>query len=253
MTTPHQGVALSSLLPVSPRRIGDSELNAISGRDLHAFLEVGKVFAAWMPEQIEAYGFVEHRDFEVFSESGKNPQGGRPAKEYLLSLDMAKELAMVQRTEKGKQARLYFLECERRAHAPALNPANLSRLQLIELAMQAEQERLVLECRVAEIEPKAVALDRIATADGAMCLTNAAKALQINPKRLMSWLHEMEWIYRRAGSGVWTAHQPKLRSGHLIHKVTTVSRTDGSEKVVEQVLVTAKGLAALAKFMGGAA
>jgi phage anti-repressor protein len=83
-------------------------------KDLHGFLEVGKDFSAWMPESIEAFGFVEHQDFEVFSESGENSKGGRPRKEYMISISMAKELAMVQRTPKGKQARLYFIECEKK-------------------------------------------------------------------------------------------------------------------------------------------
>jgi len=73
----------------------------VDARGLHAFLGVGKVFGTWITEQIAAYGFVEHRDFEVLTNSGENPQGGRPTKTYMLSLDMAKELAMVSRTIKG--------------------------------------------------------------------------------------------------------------------------------------------------------
>ena len=101
------------------------EVSAISGepaqtcdaRELHQFLEVGKVFAAWIQERIEQYGFEQGKDYEVFSDSGNNPQGGRPSKEYTITIDMAKELAMVERNEKGKQARQYFIECERRAKA----------------------------------------------------------------------------------------------------------------------------------------
>ena len=90
---------------------------------LHAFLGVGKDFSTWMPESIEAFGFVEHVDFEVLPNSGFNPQGGRPTKEYMIGLSMAKELAMVQRTAKGKEARLYFIECERKA-VKAMVPVN---------------------------------------------------------------------------------------------------------------------------------
>jgi len=76
----------------------------VDARGLHAFLGVGMFFANWITDQIAAYGFVEHRDFEVIANSGKNPQGGRPTKTYMLSLDMAKELAMVSRTAKGPPA-----------------------------------------------------------------------------------------------------------------------------------------------------
>ena len=79
---------------------------------------MGKEFANWIKDQIESFGFIDGSDFEVIAESGKNPLGGRPTKEYMISISMAKELAMVQRTTKGKQARLYFIECERRSLAP---------------------------------------------------------------------------------------------------------------------------------------
>lgn len=131
--------------------------------------------------------------------------------------------------------------------APALNPANFSRMQLIELAMQAEQERLVLERQVIELRPRAAALDLIATASaGATNITQAAKALGIGPKVLFAWLHAHEWIYRRPGGRGWVAYQHRLQQGLLEHKVTTVHREDGSEKLVEQVLVTGKGLTRLA-------
>ena len=74
----------------------------ISARELHKFLEVGKVFGAWINERIEQFGFIENQDYVVFSEIGKNPKGGRPMKEYLLSIDMAKELSMLERNGKGE-------------------------------------------------------------------------------------------------------------------------------------------------------
>ena len=79
---------------------GDQQVNAVDAPGLHQFLGVGKHFSTWMPEQIAAYGFIEHKDFEVLPGSGLNPQGGRPTKDYMLSIDMAKDLAMVQRTDK---------------------------------------------------------------------------------------------------------------------------------------------------------
>lgn len=145
-------------------------------------------------------------------------------------------------------------ELEEQAAKPTLNPANFSRLQLIELAMQAEQERLViekeklvLEHKVEELTPKAKALDRIADADGTMNPTVAAKALQIQPKRLFDWMREQHWIYRRPGGSGNVAYQDKIQVGYLTHKVTTVQREDGTDKVCEQVLVTAKGLAKLSQ------
>jgi phage antirepressor YoqD-like protein len=141
-------------------------------------------------------------------------------------------------------------ELEVQVEKPSLNPANLSRLQLLEMAMQAEQERLALEHKVEVLEPKAEALDRIADAEGTMNPTVAAKALQVQPKKLFDYLREKRWIYRRPGGKGNVAYQDKIQSGYLTHKITTVQRDDGTEKVVEQVLVTAKGLAKLSQAFG---
>ena len=141
----------------------------------------------------------------------------------------------------------------------ARNPiAALSRVDLLKLALDSEEQRLVLETKVnaqsavlALQAPKVAALDVLTTrTDGALCITNSAKDLQVQPKRLFSWLQEHDWIYRRAGGSGYVAHQARIKSGLLEHKITTVERSDGSAKMVEQVLVTAKGLAKLAAELG---
>ena len=109
------------------------------------------------------------------------------------------------------------------------------------------ESRQMAETKLALVAPKAEALDRIADADGTMNLTLAAKALQAQPKKLFNWLREKHWIYRRPGGSGNIAYQDKIQAGLLTHKVTTVQREDGTDKVVEQVLVTGKGLAKLAE------
>ena len=88
--------------------------SAVSARDLYQFLESKQQFSDWIQSRIKDYGFIEGQDFEVFHNFIKNSNGGRPTIEYAISLDMAKELSMVERTEKGKQARIYFIECEKK-------------------------------------------------------------------------------------------------------------------------------------------
>jgi len=170
--------------------------------------------------------------------------GLRAPIEYHLSIDMAKELSMVERSPQGKKARLYFIECERLAKTPLIETPEMqmARGLLAAAAMIDDKNR-----QIAVLEPKAAALDRIATADGSLCITNAAKDLQVRPKDLFAFLSGHKWIYRRAGGGGFVAYQDKLQSGLLEHKVTLVSRSDGSEKLTEQVLVTAKGMARLAE------
>lgn len=119
------------------------------------------------------------------------------------------------------------------------------------LAADMVDQRDQAQAALAVAAPKVAALDLLATrADGSVCITNAAKDLQVQPKRLFNWLQEHEWIYRRAGGAGFVAHQPRLRTGYLEHKITTVERSDGSSRMVEQVLVTPKGLARLASEFG---
>ncbi len=111
---------------------------AVSARELHQFLESKQEFANWIKSRIDKYGLIENQDFEVFDNFIKNPDGGRPLKEYILKVDTAKELAMVEGNEKGKLARLYFIEMEKKAKEPRqfLLPTrkrNQQRIELIEL------------------------------------------------------------------------------------------------------------------------
>ncbi|MGF7433115.1 phage antirepressor KilAC domain-containing protein [Pasteurella bettyae] len=104
--------------------------------------------------------------------------------------------------------------------------------------------------KVIELTPKANAFDRIATkSDGSLNLTESAKHLQVPPKKFNQFLFAHGWIYRRAGGKSWVAYQDKLKSGYLEHKVHTVHQYDGTESLYPQVLITAKGLAKLAKML----
>lgn len=102
------------LITITTKEIGSRAERCVNGRDLHAFLEVGKKFADWIKNRIEEYGFQQGTDYEVFPEFGKNPEGGRPYMEYSLTVDMAKHLCMIEKNKKGHEARMYFIECERR-------------------------------------------------------------------------------------------------------------------------------------------
>jgi len=114
------------------------------------------------------------------------------------------------------------------------------------LLLTYSEKAMVLEKRVQELLPSQEALQRISEADGSLCITDAAKALQMRPKDLFEWLRQNGWIYRRPGTSHDLGYQSKTTSGLLEHKVTTVLKADGSEKVTEQVRVTPRGLTKLA-------
>ncbi|ELS0828881.1 antA/AntB antirepressor family protein [Escherichia coli] len=103
----------SQLIPVFNGTIANETTLLVNARDLHTFLGVGKRFASWITERIEEYGFVENQDYIAISQ--KREIGyGRGKKDYHLTLDTAKETAMVERNEKGRQIRRYFIECEKK-------------------------------------------------------------------------------------------------------------------------------------------
>ncbi|WP_052143554.1 antA/AntB antirepressor family protein [Aeromonas hydrophila] len=236
------------LIPVGQRQIGDDLVQTVNARELHAFMEVGKVFAAWIQERIEQFGFVENQDFIVISETGKNPKGGRPSKEYFLTLDMAKELSMLERNAKGKQARQYFIQCEQMVQQKPVDPmvALNDPATMRGLLLTYTEKVLVLEEQVEGMKPKVEALERIAIADGSLNLTEAAKALQQPPRKFNQHLCNLRWIYKRTGGRHWLGYQDKVQQGLVEHKVTAVSLADGSERLCEQVRITPKGLTKLA-------
>ncbi|MFP3709107.1 phage regulatory protein/antirepressor Ant [Paraburkholderia sp. SIMBA_009] len=141
-----------------------------------------------------------------------------------------------------------FMALRERAAAPLdlTNPETLRTL-VQSLAGQSLQ----LQQQIATLEPKAHALDRLGSADGSMCVTDAAKTLNVPPKALFAWLSEHAWIYRRGVA--WIAYQTALDRGVMEHRVTTIHRDDGTDKAATQARVTAKGLTLLAKKLAEAA
>lgn len=100
---------MDNLIPFHKNEDGEI---LVSGRDLHEFLEIGKDFTNWFKDMIK-YGFTEGEDFTPISAKSN---GGRPRTDYVMTSDMAKELSMIQRTDRGKQARQYFIEMEKKAN-----------------------------------------------------------------------------------------------------------------------------------------
>lgn len=123
----------SQLIPVFSGTISNETTLLVNARDLHTFLDVGKRFASWIVERIAEYGFVENQDFMIISQVREKIGRGRPAKDYHLTLDTAKELAMVERNEKGRQVRRYFIECEKK-------------LRSMQPAQQFTDEEIILLC-----------------------------------------------------------------------------------------------------------
>lgn len=165
-------------------------------------------------------------------------------KEFLLPKDLTLTLVAGYNIQLRHRIvkRLEELEVQARDPMRALNDPAMMRGLLLTYS-----EKLI------ELQPKADALDRIATADGSLCVTDAAKALQVRPKDLFGKLQTEHWIYRRTGGKGYLGYQAKVQSGLVEHKVDTIIKPDGSEIIREQVRITPKGLAKLAGSFGATA
>ncbi|END3245910.1 antA/AntB antirepressor family protein [Escherichia coli] len=128
----------SQLIPVFNGTIANETTLLVNARDLHTFLGVGKRFASWITERIAEYGFVENQDYILVSPNReiKGRGGDRRSKDYHLTLDTAKETAMVERNEKGRQIRRYFIECEKK----------LRNIQPLQTELQFTAEEIILLC-----------------------------------------------------------------------------------------------------------
>ncbi|HAW0564640.1 TPA: phage antirepressor Ant [Escherichia coli] len=128
----------TQLIPVFNGTIANETTLLVNARDLHTFLGVGKRFASWITERIEEYGFVENQDYILVSPNReiKGRGGDRRSKDYHLTLDTAKETAMVERNEKGRQIRRYFIECEKK----------LRNIQPVQTEQQFTAEEIILLC-----------------------------------------------------------------------------------------------------------
>ncbi len=235
--------------------LGGRQVRAVNARELHAFLQVGKKFADWFRERVAQYDFVEGVDFqsfEVFPETGKNPSGGRPTKEYAITIDMAKELSMVERNEQGKKARAYFIECERVAReVKTIDPMQVLNdpAAMRGLLLTYSEKVLALEARVEAQEIKVATLDRIEGADGSLCLTDAAKTLKVRPIDLIRFMDGRRWIYKRPQNRNWIGYHDKIAGGYLEHDDHLYIDKEGRERVSTQVKVTGKGLLRLAELL----
>lgn len=238
---------IEALIHINQSNINNEEIQTVNARELHSYLDSKQDFSTWIKKRINDYGFIENTDFVRFHK--KMEANNATVIDYFITIDMAKELSMVERNQKGKEARQYFIQCEKQSKQDPIKALN-DPLMMRGLLLTYSERVLLLEEQLEEMKPTVKAFDRIATkAEGSMCVTDTAKHLQVQPRKFFQELNAMGWIYKRTGCSHWLGYQDKVKQGLLEHKVTTVSRSDGSEKIVEQVLVTPKGLAKLSQIL----
>lgn len=231
----------------------DFDTQTVSARELHEGLEVRTAFKDWFPRMIE-YGFEAGKDFcSKMSES----TGGRPAIDYLISVDMAKQICMLQRSEKGKQYRQYFLDLEKAWNTPEQIFARALKLADKEIEKLRSNNSELLE-DVQRMKPKEIFADAVAASHTSILIGDLAKLLRqnnvdIGQKRLFAWLRNNGYLIKRNGSDWNMPTQRSMNLGLFEIKENTVNNPDGSIRVSKTTKVTGKGQQYfINKFLGSA-
>ena len=198
---------------------------AVSARDLHKFLEITERFSSWFERMLQ-YGFVENIDYqgcEFF-----NALANQTLTDYALTLDCAKEISMIQRSKKGKEAREYFIECEKQLRSGkfALPTTYKEALQSLLIEVEAK-ERLQAqnELQAKELEkqaPKVAYYDEVLTSQSTYHANQIAKELGMSAVTLNKKLHELKVQYKQGAK--WLLYHPHQNKGYT--KTVTYTYTD---------------------------
>ena len=214
---------------------------AVSARDLHGFLEVKTAYKDWFPRMCE-YGFTEGEDFNPLKIERVQNEGERmvtrTVDDAVLTIDMAKELCMIQRNEKGKQARQYFLQIEKDWNSPE---------KVMARALQIAGDKLKrLENKVEADVPKVLFADAVSASKTSILVGELAKLLKqngvdIGQHRLFRWMRENGYLIRRNGTDFNMPTQKSMDLGLFTVKETAITHSDGTVTVSKTTKVTGKG------------
>ena len=224
----------------------DAEQPTVSARELHTGLEISRRFSVWF--ETNSQGFVENEDYtSVLIGTEVQNNGGiqkRELQDYSLSVDMAKHICLMSRTEKGKQIRQYFIDLEKAWNTPeqimarALKVAD-KRIELL------KQDNAVLAQDVERMRPKEIFADAVAASHTSILIGELAKLLKQNgvetgQRRLFSWLRNHGYLIK-SGSSRNMPTQKSMELGLFEIKETTISNPDGSIRISRTTKVTGRG------------
>lgn len=223
----------------------DNEQPTVSARELYKSLEVSKRFSAWF--ETNSQGFIENEDFTgVYLKVQGNQYGGtQEIQDYALTVDMAKHLCLMSRTEKGKECRQYLIDLEKAWNTPEQVMARALKLADKEIDRLKADNKVLLE-DTARMKPKEIFADAVATSSTTILIGELAKLLRQNGidtgrDRLFDWMRRNGYLIRQKGSAYNTPTQKSADLGILTTKETVIVRSDGSTEVKKTVKVTGKG------------
>ena len=222
----------------------DTEQPTVSARDLHEGLEVGTKFATWFPRMAE-YGFAENVDYKTcYPNLGSENHGGQNMVDYQISVDMAKQICMIQRSEKGKQYRQYFIDLEKAWNTPEQVFARALKMADQTIDRLKSQNAGLLE-DVERMRPKEIFADAVSVSQTSILIGDLAKLLKQNgietgQKRLFERLRNDGYLMK-SGTSKNMPTQKSMEQGLFEVKESTINNPDGSVRITKTTKVTGKG------------
>lgn len=223
----------------------ETENPTVSARELYEGLEIKTKFTMWFERMCE-YGFKPESDFKkCFPKLGSGSNGGQNTTDYQISVDMAKQICMIQRTEKGRQYRQYFLDLEKAWNTPEQVFARALKMADREIERLKSSNAGLME-DVQRMRPKEIFADAVSTSHTSILIGDLAKLLKQNgvdtgQKRLFCWLRENGYLIRRQGSDWNMPTQKAMEMGLFEVKESTINNPDGSVRINKTTKVTGKG------------
>lgn len=218
--------------------LNDNHEPVVSGRQLHEALEVKTRYNDWFNRMTE-YGFIENQDYRAITQKRVTAQGNSTNQvDHVIKLDMAKEIAMIQRTERGKQVRQYFIQVEKDFNSPEKIMARA--------LLMADQKVHKLEAQIEADRPKVLFADAVSASKSSCLVGELAKILKqngidIGQNKLFQWLRAHGYLISRRGESWNQPTQKSMQLGLFELKKTNINHPDGHTTVSTTTKVTGKG------------
>lgn len=224
----------------------DAEQPTVSARELHRTLEIKERFSVWADRLLNYFGSDEMTSVLTPTEVQNN--GGvqiRELQDYIVSVDTAKHICLMSRTEKGKQCRQYLIDLEKAWNTPEQVMARALKVARQTIDKLKGENTILIE-DVQRMKPKEIFADAVATSHTSILIGDLAKLIKqngvdIGQKRLFSWLRDNGYLIKRNGSEWNMPTQRSMEAGLFEVKESTVNNPDGSVRINKTTKVTGKG------------
>lgn len=217
--------------------VNDNQEPVVSGRQLHEALGVKTPYSMWFDRMVE-YGFTENQDFLLNNFVKQTGRGGHNKVDHIIKLDMAKEIAMIQRTDRGKQVRQYFIQIEKDFNSPE---KIMARALLL-----ADKKVHQLEAQIEADKPKVLFANAVEASATSILIGDFAKILRqngynIGQNRLFEWLRNNGFLIRKRGESYNMPTQRSMDMNLFEVKERTHNEPNGSIRISKTTKMTGKG------------